>query len=161
MVKYKNKRRVSFNNKYRPKRSSACSASFAKKTILIVILIVSFVVIGGIICASFLNNEDLVKSKISSLANDYYENYFYNKLLASEKFQQIKDLDAAMEKYHTNGLSPITLNELFLYDNQKNASSRSYLTKYCDENSTFIKFYMDPPYERKSYHAEITYACNF
>ena len=158
MVKIKKKRKVNFTNHY---QSIQEPANPAKKAILLVILGASLVVITGLICASVFNPEALVKSQISALATDYYENYFYNNLQSSENFQQIKDLNTAMEKYHVSGLSPITLNDLLLYDNQKNQRYRDLLTKYCDENSTTIKFYMDPPYDQKSYHTDITYACIF
>ena len=150
MVKSKNKRRNRKN-----------LTDPTQKIILGVIAAASLVVVIGIIIALFFNNENMVKSKISALANDYYENYFYKNLTSSEKFKKIKDLDAAMEKYHTNGLSPVTLRNLLLYDDQKNIEFSDYLTKYCDENATTVKFYMDPPYNQKSYHTEITYACNF
>ena len=150
MVKSKNKRRNRKN-----------LTNPTQKIILGVIAAASLVVVIGIIIALFFNNENMVKSKISALANDYYENYFYKNLTSSEKFKKIKDLDAAMEKYHTNGLSPVTLRNLLLYDDQKNIEFSDYLTKYCDEKATTVKFYMDPPYNQKSYHTEITYACNF
>ena len=132
-----------------------------KKTMLIVISVAGIIVVGGIFYAIFFNSENIVKAKISGMATDYYENYFYEKLLDSDKFKQIKNQEEKMEKYHTEGLSPITLGDLLLYDNEKNKEHRKYLTEYCDENQTLIKYYMDPPYERDSYHVEITYSCNF
>ena len=158
MVKSKNQRK---NYSSKKRRNNKNLINPTKKIILGVIAVASLVVVVGLIVALLFNNENMVKSKISALANDYYENYFYKNLTSSEKFKQIKDLDTAMEKYHTNGLSPVTLRNLLLYDDQKNIEFRDYLTKYCDENATTVKFYMDPPYDQKSYRAEITYACNF
>ena len=158
MVKTKKRRKVNFNS---GRRSSKSSVNSAQKTILIVIAIASITVAFGIIYVIFFNSEKMVKSQISALATDYYENYFYQKLQNSEQFKQLQDPATALEKYHTDGLSPVTLNDLLLYDNQKNIKYSEYLTKYCDENATVVKFYMDPPYDRTSYHTEITYSCNF
>ena len=157
MVNYKNFYKKS--KKYR--RRNNYPDPRIKKTILFVILFAGVVVIFGMIYAIFFNHENVIKTKISALATDYYENYFYKKLTSSKKFTKIQDLDTAMEKYHTGGLTPVTLDNLLLYDNQKHEKERAYLTKYCDEDRTIVKFYMDPPYERTSYHYDITYSCNF
>lgn len=143
------------------RRSYYNGAPEIKKTVLIVIVIASIIVVGGIIFAIIFNSENMVKSKITAMAEDYYENYLYEKMVNSDKYKNITDLDAAMEKYRTNGLSPVTLNDLLLYDNEKNKEHRKYLSEYCDENKTMIKYYMEPPYERTSYRMEITYSCNF
>ena len=161
MVKSKNRKKYSSSihnsNRYLP----SVSNPKVKKTILLVILIASLVVAFGVIYAIFFNTEKVVKSKISALATDYYENYFYENLVNSDKFKQLKNLDTEMEKYHTNGLAPVTLSNLLLYDTQKNATYRNYLPAYCDENATQITFYMDPPYGRQDYHYDINYSCNF
>lgn len=161
MVKSNNRKKYSSaihnSNRYRANLSSPA----IKKTILLVIMIASLVVAFSIIYTIFFNTEKVIKSKISALATDYYENYFYENLINSDKFKQIKNLDTEMEKYHTDGLAPVSLSNLLLYDNQKNDEYRDYLTTYCDENATTIKFYMDPPYERTSYHYDINYSCNF
>lgn len=139
-------------------RTTTRPATTARKTIIIIIVLSMAVVILGAAAATFMTNESRVKSKVSDLASDYYENYFYTNLISSPKF---KDLNSTMEKYQEHGFSTISLNELLLYDNQKNAKFSDYLTEYCDENKTFIKFYPDPPYDRKSYHIQFSYACTF
>ena len=161
MVKSKNRKKYSSSIHNSNRYLLSVSNPKVKKTILLVILIASLVVAFGVIYAIFFNTEKVVKSKISALATDYYENYFYENLINSDKFKQLKDLDTEMEKYHTSGLAPVTLSNLLLYDNQKNATYRNYLTAYCDENATQIKFYMDPPYGRQNYHYDINYSCNF
>ena len=109
------------------------------------------IVIIATLCTLFLKPEDLVKNQITSLANDYYENYFYQDSITTE----------TMDKYAARGLSPLTLSDLLTYDHQKNAKYTDYLSEYCDTSSTLIKLYPDPPYSRTSYHTEYTYACNF
>ena len=133
----------------------------AKKIILTVIALTIIVVIIAIVYPLFFNDECLVKSQISTLATDYYENYFYPNYTSSTSYAQISDLDTAMAKYETYGFAPITLRQLLLYDDQKNTSHAAYLTEHCDENATLIRFYPEAPYSQTSYRTEYTYSCNF
>lgn len=137
------------------------SNSIYKKIILFVIFAAMFIVIIASINIIFINNEKLVKDRIDSIARDYYENYFYNNFSNSDKFKKLNNLDEAMEKYHNQGFASVSLNDLLLYDNHKNEQYADFLTKYCDRNKTRAKFYIDPPYEKTSYHVEYTYSCNF
>ena len=124
----------------------------SKKLILGIIAIIAVIVISAV-CGIFLfSNERQVKNQISALANEYYENYLYQDNLASS---------ADLAKYESYGFAPITLRQLLLYDNQKNSGFAPYLTKYCDENTTTIKFYPDAPYGRRDYHTDYTYSCEF
>ena len=134
---------------------------FVKKIVLSIILIATIIVVVAAVTPLFYNKQKSVESQISSLATDYYENYFYKNLSSSEDFTKIEDLDSAMEKYRTHGFAAVTLRQLLLYDNQKNANYTDFLTKYCDENSTSVRFYPEPPYDKTSYHAEYTYSCAF
>ena len=132
-----------------------------QKIILSIIFAVIIIVAITLIVAIFLKPENLVKSKISSLASDYYENYFYENLINSEKYNQINNLDEIMGKYQQSGLSSLTLRQLLLYDNQKNSDVAPFLKKYCNEENTYVKFYPEPPYSKTSYRTEYTYSCNF
>ena len=137
------------------------SASLAKKTILLVILIISVAIITTLVSTLFFDNEKNVKAKISQLTNDYYENYFYEQLVNSDKLKQLDNFEETMEKYHNGGLSILSLRDLLLYDNKKNIQYEEYLTKFCDKQATKIRIFPDPPYGRTDYHADITYSCNF
>ena len=146
-----------------PKNTSVCRAKFlnAPKIVLTTIILTMIVVVIAIVCSFLLVKENVIKNKISALASDYYENYFYPKFTSSSNYQKIDNLDTTMAKYRDYGFSPISLRDLLLYDDQKNASERTFLTDNCDENKTFIKFYLEPPYDKASYHTEYTYSCNF
>lgn len=152
-----------YRSNYRSTRyqSRNISNNFVKILILSIIILATIAVIASIICSIVLAPERLVKSKITNIATDYFENYYYEKLSSSPKFQQLTDKDSVLEKYHTSGLSPIPLREFFFYDNGKYQNEQNYLEKYCDKDFTTIKFYLDPPYSRTSYHYDITYSCNF
>ena len=142
-------------------RTHRQSFSLVQKIILGIIAIASVTVIIASICAVLLQGKNRTEALINRMAVDYYENYFYPNFSSTRGFQQITDIDDAMTKYHDYGFSPIRLRQLLLYDNRRNDKYRDEVTKYCDENKTFIKFYIDPPYEKTSYHYEITYSCNY
>ena len=135
--------------------------TLAQKIILGVIALASVAVIVASISVIVIRDQNTTEAIINRMAKDYYENYFYPNFSSSKGFQQITDLDSAMAKYHERGFSSIRLRQLLLYDNRKNDQYRKQVTKYCDENKTFIKYYIDPPYEKNSYHYEITYSCKY
>ena len=130
-----------------------------QKIIIVIIVSVMAITIGFAIASFFLQPENLTKAKISNLATDYYENYLYENLINSEKFSG--NIDATMSEYRDRGLSTITLRQLLLHDQSKNASLANEIKNYCDEEKTTIKFYPDAPYSRSSYHVDYHYVCNF
>ena len=130
-----------------------------QKIIIVIIVSVMAITIGFAIASFFLQPENLTKAKISNLATDYYENYLYENLINSEKFSG--NIDATMSEYRDRGLSIITLRQLLLHDQSKNASLANEIKNYCDEEKTTIKFYPDAPYSRSSYHVDYHYVCNF
>ena len=137
------------------------SFTLVQKIILGVIALASLTVIIASISVVFLKDQNQIEALVNKMATDYYENYFYPNFSSSRGFQQITDLDSAMAKYHEYGFSPVKLRQLFLYDNRKNDQYKKEVTKYCDENKTSVTFYIDPPYEKTSYHYEISYSCNY
>ena len=151
---------ASINYSRRSRKSKKSQENFAKKIILGIIIFTAIIILGLTIFAAIFTNENRVKSAISNIATDYYENYFYENLLRSPDFPKDHPEDV-LEEYQSSGLSVLTLRDLLLYDDQKHFSERDFLTKFCDEGKTYIHFYPDEPYTRNSYHVEYTYSCNF
>ena len=127
---------------YRPSQS--------KKVILSVIILAILIIIATVVSFFLLDNERRVKSQISALATDYYENYFYQDYTGAD-----------LSNYEIHGYAPVTLRQLLLYDHQKNSAYTEFLTNFCDENHTFVRFYPESPYTKTSYRTEYTYSCNF
>lgn len=142
-------------------RSSACQKNPAKRIILIIIALASLTVIIATVLSFLLTKEFRIKSQITHLATDYYENYFYTNLTNSTEYQNNPNKLSVMEKYHTYGLARTTLNNLLLYDNERNASYSDYLSENCDLSSTYVRIFPDPPYEKNSYHIDYYYSCDF
>lgn len=136
--------------------------NLAPRIIIGVIVLAVIVVAVSLLSSVFMNTENSVKGKLATMAADYYENYLYKNLAESEIYKSSdEDLKDMLKEYAEVGLSSITLRQLLLYDDKKYADDTGFLTKYCNENRTYVKFYPEEPFERSSYRAEFTYACNF
>ncbi|MBR3328934.1 hypothetical protein IKG29_00145 [Candidatus Saccharibacteria bacterium] len=127
--------------------------------VLVTIIVNMFIVVTVLICSFIFKPEVIIKNKISELASDYYENYLYKNFDTDDITQE--QLIESIQKYKDSGLPVTTLRQILLYDHQKNADSAPLLKKYCDENSTFIKFFPEYPYSKTSYRIEYTYSCEF
>jgi len=162
-VKAKSKAKAKANAKSRQRnRTKSAPSSFSvRKLVLSIILVVMVIIVISTFYAFFFTKEQKIKSSLSALASDYYENYFYENMVNSEEFKKINNTETALSKYHDKGLTPISLNNLLLSNDQKNYEKYHFLTDYCDEEKTTVIFYPDPPYKRTSYHTEYTYTCNF
>ena len=135
--------------------------SNTQKFIIGVICLSMFAVLSAVLSTILLSPERTTKELISNITSDYYENYYYAKILEANPSATPEKLEEILGKYEKSGLAAIPLTELLLYDNQKNADAELKIGQYCDTNRTFIKIYPDPPYKRNSYHVEYTYSGNF
>ena len=133
--------------------------SGVQKTIIIVISLAIIVTLAAVVISFFLQPERLTKSRIESLASDYYENYLYENFINSDKF--FGDLESAMSRYTETGLTSITLRQLILHDQTKTASIADSLKANCDIERTTIKFFPESPFSRKDYRVDYHYVCNF
>ena len=153
-AKTKNKRRVKTHSAKSRFLSIRHKTPIQKLTLAVIILAI-FTVIIAVICALIFDTERAVKSTISSLATDYYENYFYENISTGNK-----DMTKTMEKFADTGFSKVTLRQLLLY-NQQNSNYKDLLLKHCDENTTSVTFYPESPYSKTSYRTEYSYSCSF
>ena len=127
--------------------------------LIIFIIIFSSVLILFFTAFSFVHTtENLVKSKLTHLASDYYENYFYANIAKSNDSNSISNV---LQEYETVGLSVVHLRQLLLYSDQIDSGTIKFLTEHCDENKTVIKYYPEPPFTKTSYRIDYTYSCDF
>lgn len=143
------------------KKSSKKSRRLSKiQKIIVAIIIIAFVIVFTVsIGLMFFSTENHVKSKIDHLARNYYENYYYEKIINSKKFDG--DVTGILENYRESGFSPAPLRQILLYDTDENKSTAEYIKKYCDYNKTYIRFYPDSPYGKTDYHIDYSYSCEF
>ncbi len=136
----------------------------ARSTIITVIVAAMAVVVFATFIYSILTPENYVKTNVENIAKDYYENYFYDSVVVTNRIGTIaetKSIDDIMTPYTEKGLPTINLEQLLLYDNQKYASLTSTLAKYCNLKSTTIKFYPESPFDSSNYHFDVNYSCDF
>ncbi len=112
----------------------------------------------------FNSPEHLVKQKITSIAEDYYENYLYETITKTNhigKINETNSIENILSHYEKRGFASLTLRQLLSYDNDKHPDAASIVLKYCDESATSVQIFPEQPFGKKDYHIEYTYSCNF
>ena len=133
-------------------RNTPVRSNITQKLIIAVIIVVSIIVLISVSLVFLLDPEHRVKSDITTLATDYYENFLY---------QDFANTNIDMSKYESYGFARITLRQLLLHDHEKHTDQAAFLSNYCDENTTAVKFFPEPPYTKTSYRIEYHYSCSF
>ena len=154
---------ASAKNKYSTKlhqTKTHFSDSHAKapvqKTIFIIIVLAILTVFVALLYSLIFNTEHVTKSKISYLATNYYENYFYPNLSPHNK-----DMSDVLNRYTDTGLARISLRQLILSNQDLSQQDIDYFRKNCDENTTFVQFFPTEPFGSTDYRTEFTYSCSF
>lgn len=150
------------NHKYvtiLPTNKSGSKYSVVQKTIITVIILAVITTLVALIVSIFLKPERLAKSRIESMAKDYYENFIYEGLINSKNYSG--DLESTMKKYTEIGLTPITLRQLILHNPEKTAKFAESLRESCDIERTTVKYYPKAPFSRSDYLVDYHYICNF
>ncbi len=102
-------------------------------------------------------SQDQVEAKIASLAQAYYETYYYPDAFGD-------NLDKAtdfLSRFAESGLSRVSLRQILLLTPGVTESEKTLLREKCNENATSVIYYPEAPYEQGSYHTEFHYSCNF
>ena len=133
-------------------------APTAKSMAIAAIVISIFAVVLSLIIRIFYNPADVAERKFEFLAKDYYENYYYEKFVATAG----DDLDAAFERYANYGFAPVRLRQLLLFDGGRNESYEKYfnLTSYkCDTNASSVTYYPEAPFGKTNYRVVYNLSC--
>lgn len=119
------------------------------------IVICMVIVATDIIVISLENPQKTAERKIRLIAEDYWENYFY------DRFRGHREAKEAFSEYEKTGFPRVYLRQLLIFDNERHASSREILTKTykCDTNTTTVVFYPEAPFEKNNYRIEYKIAC--
>ena len=150
-----NTKRSSNLHTSRQRTSYSCPPR-ARKLVLCVISVVFIGVIVAVVASLLFTPERTVKAAISGMATEYYEKDFYPMIADS-----FTSGTADVSRYENYGFAPVTLRQLLLYDDAKNADKSKKVLEYCDENGTAVKFYPEAPYGQHDYRVEYTYSCTF
>ena len=128
----------------------------AKRVEFLIIVGAVLVIGAAILVAIFFNSEAVTKRNLAAMAEDYYENYYYDKFMGS-----VEETEAMMNKYEVTGFPTVSLEQLLLFDNRRNAEFATTMEKNCDTSATTIRIFPEAPFGRKNYHIEYNYSCNF
>ena len=131
----------------------------SKRSILAVIVIAMLVVVAALLFTKFYDPEKAVTKQIETITADYYETYFYPRINNNGTAE--KPISEIIARYKDTGFSKITLRQLLLFDSARHANLSDFLTKYCDEEATYVKIYPDEPYNNTDYHVDYHYSCEF
>ena len=130
-------------------------ASQVKRIVTVfVVICISLVAINAVASAYF-NPKTLIERELSSLAEEYYEDYLYQRLIGERTGDEIAD---ELKSYKEVGVTNTYLRQLLLYDSGRRKAATSYF-EGCDRNQTYVKYYPEPPYGRQDYHFDIKLSC--
>ena len=145
----------------RSKNFSRKSFRVTRNIVITVIVLAMIIVVLSVFFSHITSPENIVHRKIEEITADYYENYWYDIYSKAVEESSDKTIADSLSHYSEKGLNKVTLRTLLLFDGERNASSASTLTHYCDENDTFVKIYPTAPYGKKDYRVEYNYSCIF
>ncbi len=163
---------MAYSKKKSPKRTrytrsekfSRESHKISRRVILVVIGLSGLTVILAALAQIILTPENTVKSKVEAMTRDYYENYFYESILASNRAADNNlqtPINEIMSRYVEPGFAKVPLRQLLLYDGQKYAGATATLDTYCDLDRTYIKIYPEAPFGKNDYRVDYHYSCDF
>lgn len=129
-----------------------------KKELLIIIGVV--VILVGIILFVLINTdgEKKLKDKLETLATDYYENNYYDKISSDEATRK-----QILEKFASTGFT-INLNSLSRYEQfteQVKEFVNSETDEECDKEKTTITIYPKDPYGKEDYEVKVNLVCGY
>ena len=135
-------------------------ASSAKKIAVIVIIVATVVVVGSLWSNQYFSPANRAKRELEILTKDYYENFFYDLIL--REGGDNKNLTEIFQPYNENGMQPVLLRQLLLFDNSRHESSRKeFINDFykCDTNATSVRITPVAPYGRNDWTAEYNLSC--
>ncbi|MDO4889502.1 MAG: hypothetical protein Q4A25_02325 [Candidatus Saccharibacteria bacterium] len=134
-------------------------APIAKRIAVVIIAFCSVLVLLNVAASAYFNPKTVVEREISSLAEEYYEDYLYGNLVGNRTGDAIGE---EMKHYKDIGVPNTYLRQLLLYDSGRRKEASGYFDQKgfkCDRNKTYVKYFPEEPYEKKNYHFEIKLVC--
>ena len=116
------------------------------------IVISAVAVLGSVMFFSYFSPEKLANDALAEIAEDYYENYYYQKLIKS--LPKEKSFEDAMAEAEKDGFPKVYLRHLLLFDNgkyEKRAKLFDSKRYDCDKNSVSVQFFPVAPFGPKDY----------
>lgn len=131
----------------------------AKKITLGVIFVASLAVIFSLVTNYYFNPSRVARRKFEAMARQYYEGYYYQDFINASGDGEA---ERVFSKYAEQGLAPVFLRQLLLYDKGRNQEQRKYFdgaNLKCDTNSSTVTFLPRAPFGLKDYEMRINLTC--
>jgi hypothetical protein len=124
---------------------------------LIGIVICSTLLIVLALCTGFFKTpQEKAEAELEKIANAYYVEYLYPRILGNLD----SDPKKVLEVYNEIGVPTTYLRQLLHYNNDEYASSAKYFERLgCDTNNTGAKFFPTEPYGPRDYTVSYTWQC--
>lgn len=136
---------------------STSRLNLPQKIILGIITLLVLIVVVSTIFALKYDAKYQVEAKISDLAREYYEEYYYPSAFDSDRALASNYLT----RYTEGGLFPVSLRQMLLLTPDVSESDAAFLEKYCDKNATSVTYFPSAPFAKDSYRAEFSYSCKY
>jgi len=129
---------------------------------IVLVVVCLVLVLSDLLATRYLAPDIMAVQTLEEIASDYYENYYYDKVIAQAPEGQ--SLGETMAKFEKDGFAPVYLRHLLLFDNERNAGYADFFdnsTYACDKNVTSIKITPHYPYGREDYTISYSMSCNY
>ena len=135
---------------------------FSDRRSIIIISCVALIILVSLIIISLIGNSESYKKKtyeknITSMAKDFYENFYYDLVTKDLGKEQI-------ERFETNGID-VTLSTL----EKRNLKNKELVQKFkrinsdesCNKDNTKVMIYPKSPYDKQNYELKVILDCGF
>ncbi|MBQ9017126.1 hypothetical protein IJ103_02695 [Candidatus Saccharibacteria bacterium] len=130
-------------------------APLVKRTVVVCVIICISLVVVNAVASAYFNPKTSVERELSALAEEYYEDYLYERLVGDRTGDEVAK---ELKNYREVGVTNTYLRQLLLYDSGRRKAAAGYFEN-CNRNETYVKYYPDPPYGKQDYHFDIKLAC--
>lgn len=125
---------------------------------LVGIVVCSTLLIVLALCTGFIKTpQERAEVELEKIADAYYTEYLYPRLLGSLN----NDPQEVLQAYAEVGAPTAYLRQLLHYNDDEYAKSAKYFDRLeCDTNNTGVRFYPVAPYGPRDYTADYTWQCD-
>lgn len=129
---------------------------WVRRLMIVQILICAGLVIWMAVATLAYDETAVAEQALTAIAEDYYENYFYDKFADGRSEDEVKE---ALAHYAEPGFRELNLVQLLNYDGAKQAENARYFED-CDQTRTAVKIWPEEPYGKSDYRLEVKLVCD-
>lgn len=143
-------------NKKKSSKKTKKHLDTTQKVVITVIVATFLVMTAAALVAYFCDTKFQIEAKITDLANTYYEEYYYPNMFSGNV-----SISEVLSQFKDSGLAPVSLRQLLISTPGVTSQDAKLIREYCDEESTNVTYFPEPPYDKGAFRAKYSYSCNF